>query len=350
MRAKATLVTGAAGEVGQALVRRLAGSGFCQGRRVLTMDLDPLPAELSAHVTHVQGSILDTSLLERLVSEYEIEEIYHLAALLSTRAEFSPDAAHRVNVEGTLGLLHLAAQQSEWRGEPVRFIFPSSIAVFGLPDTATKEKYARVREWEWNYPTTMYGCNKLYCEMLGIYFGRHYRQLAADRPTSLDFRAVRFPGLVSAFTLPSGGTSDYGPEMLHAAAQQKPYACFVREDVRIPFMAMPDAVKALVNLAQAPLEALSRPVYNVTSFSISAGEFRDHVKRFFPDAEISFAPDLKRQRIVDSWPADLDDTAARRDWGWSPDYDAERAFAGYLVPNIRRRHGNEAGSTTPDGA
>ncbi len=345
MRAKATLITGAAGEVGQALIQALAkerakdrNTDGDNGRHILTMDLNPLPAHLATSVTHIQASILDTATLDRLISEYEIEEIYHLAALLSTRAEFSPDAAHRVNVEGTMGLLHLAAQQSEWRGEPVRFLFPSSIAVFGLPDQHTKQQYARVREWEWNYPSTMYGCNKLYCEMLGIYFSRHYRQLAADRGPSLDFRAVRFPGLISADTLPSGGTSDYGPEMLHAAAQGKPYACFVREDVRIPFMAMPDAVKALVDIAAVPLEVLSRPVYNITSFSLSAGDFRDRVRSFFPDCQITFKPDSKRQRIVDSWPSDLDDSTARRDWNWSPDYDVERAFAEYLVPMIRRRY------------
>ena len=141
-----------------------------------------------------------------------------------------------------------------------------------------------------------------------------------------------------AFTVPSGGTSDYGPEMLHAAAKGVPYESFVREDVRIPFMAMPDAIKALLDLAKAPRQNLRRRVYNVTSFSLSAAEFRERVQRFFPQAQIGFKPDLKRQNIVDSWPADLDDSAARRDWGWSPEYDAERAFAEYLVPNIRKRY------------
>lgn len=335
MREKITLITGASGEVGQALIKSLT----CQGtQRVVTLDLKPLSPELDALVTHFQGSILDQTLLDRLVSEYEIDVIHHLAALLSTRAEFSPDAAHRVNVEGTMVLLHLAAQQSEWRDKPVRFIFPSSIAVFGMPDLSTKSNYARVREWEWNYPRTMYGCNKLYCEMLGTYFSKHYRQLAAEQPTMLDFRCVRFPGLISAFTLPSGGTSDYGPEMLHAAAQDKPYACFVRPDVRIPFMAMPDAVKALVDLANAPQDRLKRTIYNVTSFSLSAEEFRSRVLRFFPKAQITFSPDVKRQAIVDSWPADLDDSAARRDWDWAPAYDVERAFSEYLVPNIHQRY------------
>jgi nucleoside-diphosphate-sugar epimerase len=184
----------------------------------------------------------------------------------------------------------------------------------------------------------MYGCNKLYCEMLGIYFSKNLRQLAAEPPVMLDFRCVRFPGLISAFTVPSGGTSDYGPEMIHAAAQGKPYACFVREDAVLPFMVMPDAVKSLVMLAQAPSEALSRAVYNVTSFSLTAAQIKEMVKKTFPEAEITFEADLKRQKIVDSWPADLDDHDARRDWGWEPDYNTERAFNQYLIPNIAGRY------------
>jgi threonine 3-dehydrogenase len=154
----------------------------------------------------------------------------------------------------------------------------------------------------------------------------------------LDFRALRFPGLVSAFTLPSGGTSDYGPEMLHAAAKGEPYACFVRPDVRIPFMAMPDAVKSLLKLANAPSESLNQRVYNVSSFSLSAEEFKNKVLEYFPEADISFKPDLKRQNIVDSWCADMDDSPARRDWGWQPEYNLDKAFEDYLVPNIRKRY------------
>jgi nucleoside-diphosphate-sugar epimerase len=184
----------------------------------------------------------------------------------------------------------------------------------------------------------MYGANKLYCEMLGIYFSAYYRQLAAEQPVMLDFRAIRFPGLISAFTVPSGGTSDYGPEMLHEAAKGQPYTCFVREDVRIPFMAMPDAIMSLLQLNAAPAEGISQRVYNITSFSLSAEEFRQQVLRYFPDAEITYKPDLKRQTIVDSWAADMDDSAARRDWGWQPAYDLDRAFEEYLVPNIKKRY------------
>ncbi len=335
MRKRAILITGASGEVGHALIQRLAADGSA---RLVTVDIRPLPDEIRPLVTHFEGDLLNTRLLARLVTEYEIEVIYHLAALLSTRAEIAPEAAHQVNVEGTLGLLMLAADQTQWMNRPVQFIFPSSIAVYGLPDRETKLHFQRVREFEWNQPRTMYGCNKLYCEMLGGYFSRNYRQLAASPVPTIDFRCVRFPGLISADTLPSGGTSDYAPEMIHAAARGEPYACFVREDVRIPFLAMPDAVRAILMLSQAPREALTRTIYNVTSFSLSARQIRDRVLNAFPRAEISFEPDLKREAIVDSWPADVDDSAARLDWGWSPEYGVDRAFDEYLIPAIRRHY------------
>jgi nucleoside-diphosphate-sugar epimerase len=335
MRRKAILITGASGEIGQALIANLAQNSPLP---LLTLDLHPVPQDLASLCTHVAGDILDQKLLARLVTEYDIETIFHLAALLSTRSEYSPELAHQVNVDGTLALLQVAAEQSQRRGQPVAFIFPSSIAAYGLPNLAVKERDRRVKEWQWNNPTTMYGCNKLYCEQLGIYYSRHYQQLSASRPVMLDFRSLRFPGLISAFTAPSGGTTDYGPEMLHAAAKGAPYACFVREDSVLPFMAMPDAVTALLQLAAAPAECLNRPVYNVTSFSLSAAEFRAQVLRAFPEAQITFDPDLKRQGIVDSWPAELDDQAARRDWGWSPAYGLQRAFDEYLVLNIRQRY------------
>ena len=335
MRKKVILITGAIGEIGQALIKNLARSS---DNELLTLDLQRLPPELDGYSTHIQGDILDKYLMVRLVTEYEFDTVYHLAALLSTRGEFAPELAHQVNVEGTLGLLQIAAEQSQRRGRPVKFIFPSSIAAYGLPDLETKSRDFDVREWDWNQPTTMYGCNKLYCELLGSYYNHNYQQMAESRPVMLDFRAIRFPGLISAFTLPAGGTSDYGPEMLHAAAKGIPYSCFVREDSVIPFMAMPDAITALWEVSQATPEQLTRDVYNVTSFSLTAGEFRDLVLHAFPDAQIDFNPDSKRQGIIDSWPAGLNDKAARRDWGWKPAYDVDRAFNNYLIPNIKQRY------------
>jgi threonine 3-dehydrogenase len=336
-RQPVVLVTGASGEMGDGLIHRLAELGAVD---VLALDLRPLAPELARRCAAVRvGDILDRHLLDRLRSEFEIAVVFHLAALLSTRAEFVPETAHEVNVGGTLNLLHLALEEGRSLGRPVKFLFPSSIAVYGLPDLAAKRAAGRIGEDEWLAPVTMYGCNKLYCEHLGRYFARHYRQLAGPgEPASVDFRAIRFPGLISAFTVPGGGTSDYAPEMLHAAAQGKPYACFVREDTRIPFMAMPDAIDALLALTAAPAESLSALVYNASAFSPSAAELAALVRRAFPEAEITFAPDGRRQAIVDSWPEDVDDARARRDWGLRPVYDLDRAFNEYLLPTVRRRY------------
>jgi threonine 3-dehydrogenase len=273
--------------------------------------------------------------------------VFHLAALLSTRGERDPELAHQVNVEGTLHLLRVAQNQSARLGRAVRFIFPSSIAVYGMPSVDEKTKAGRVREHEWNVPITMYGCNKLYCEHLGRYFAENFRQLGALSSASrLDFRSLRFPGLISAETVPTGGTSDFGPEMLHAAAQNEAYRCFVGPEARIPFMAMPDAVTALVHLLEADRSKLSTTVYNVSAFSESAGQIADRVRSSFPGAKISFEPDAVRSKIVDSWPADMDDSLARADWGWKPAYDVDRAFAEYLIPTIRKRYATPAAAKT----
>ncbi len=336
MRKTATLITGASGEIGHALIESLA-----QGPSpILTVDLKPLEgAHRDLVAQEFTGSILERNLLERIVAEYEVDTIFHLAALLSTRSEFTPVTAHQVNVEGTLNLLDFAQAQGESHGRPVVFLYPSSIAAYGLPDLETKTRAGAVKEHEWNVPTTMYGCNKLYCEHLGRYYSFNYKQLAAEKLSGkVDFRAIRFPGLISAVTVPSGGTSDFAPEMIHAAAQGEPYHCFVRPDARIPFMVMTDAVDALLALAGADRARLRQSVYNITAFNPSAAEIRDLVREGFPAAEIGFEPDPKRQAIVDTWPADVDDTAAREDWGLAPRHGAEAAFRDFLIPNIRERY------------
>lgn len=336
MRKPAVLITGANGEIGHGLIDQLAQDS---SRAIVTLDLAPLDPALGTHVhREVTGSIMDRGLLDRILAEFDVDLVFHLAALLSTRSEFSPLTAHEVNVGGTLNLLEFAQAQSSTHGRPVVFMYPSSIAVYGLT-RETKLGAGKVREDQFTESTTMYGCNKLYCEQLGRYYMKHYKQLSAE-PSSghVDFRGLRFPGLISAMTVPSGGTSDFAPEMIHAAAKGEPYACFVREDARIPFMAMPDGVAALLQLAKAPRERLTLPCYNIGAFNPSAGEVEQEVRRAFPDAKISYRIDAKRQGIVDSWPADVDDSAARRDWDFSPQYGFESAFREYLIPTIKARY------------
>jgi threonine 3-dehydrogenase len=337
MRKEVVLITGANGEIGHGLIEFLGKQG---NYNIVALDVSPLDEKLLPYCSRfIQGDILDMMLLGRLVVEFEIRTIFHLASILSTKAEYNPETAHRINVEGTLNLLRLAVEQSQWQGKPVKFIYPSSIAAYGLPDLETKSRVGKVKEVDWLFPTTMYGCNKLYCEHLGRYYSTYYRQLAADHDNcTIDFRCLRFPGLISAFTIPTGGTSDYGPEMLHHAAQGLPYKCFVRPDTRLPFMVMPDAIKSLLQLEAASKEKLTQLVYNVTSFSPTAQEIYEIVIKAFPGAVITFEPHPSRQKIVDTWPADIDDSAACADWDWSPDYDQSRAFNDYLVPAIQQRY------------
>lgn len=336
MTEKVALVTGACGEIGQALVQGLAKQG---GYRIVTADLSPLPESIKdVSAEHAQGDLVYKI---KTFYDYDFDIIFHLAASLSSKAEVSSEDAHRINVEGTMQLLMLAAYRSEKYQKSVKFIFPSSIAVYGMPDVETKKSAGCIKEQEYNLPHTMYGCNKLYCEKLGTYYSLYYGQKHLDErpPRMLDFRSIRFPGLISAFTLPHGGTSDYGPEMLHAAAQGKPYSCFVREDTKISFMAMPDAIKSLLMLVDVPREKLHHQVYNIAAFALTAGEFRDRAVKAFPGAQITFAPNPPRQGIVDSWPEDVNDSLARADWGWQPDYDADAFFEEYFLPEIKKRYG-----------
>jgi nucleoside-diphosphate-sugar epimerase len=333
MARTAALVTGANGEMGRALLPALAGSG---GYDLVTLDLTPLPDDMRHLVaTSYAGNIMDRYLLDQIAAHHDVDVVFHLAALLSTRSERDPELAHRVNVEGTLNVLRTAQSQSARVGRPVRFVFPSSVAVYGLPSLDEKRAVGKVREEQWNVPITMYGCNKLYCEHIGRYFTFNARQLGAlATATRLDFRSLRFPGLVSATTVPSGGTSDFGPEMIHAAARGVPYTCFVEPDARMPFMAMPDAVQALVALASADRASLSSSVYNVCAFSVRAEDIEERVRSAFPGAAIDYAPDPVRARIVASWPEDMDVTRAREEWGFSPRYTWDAMFDEYLWPAL----------------
>ena len=320
------LVTGAAGEIGSALTRRLL-----EERRepVVTVDLQPLAGDGGRRLEHFQGDVLDPALWDALLGRYRPTVIFHLAAILSTRAEAIPLRAHEVNCGGAARLLELAAKPAVG-DSPARFIFPSSIAVYGFGSQEEKDAAPPVREEEQLDPATLYGAQKLYVERLGA---------AVERlEGGLDFRAVRLPGLISAATLPQGGTSDWAPELIHAAARGEPYVCFVTPESRLPFCAMPDAVDGILRLAFADKPRLTRTAYNLGGVSLSAAEIAARVALDFPDVEIRFELDPFRNGIVASWPAAVDDSAARRDFGFDPAHDRETLFSRYLIPGIRRRY------------
>ncbi len=341
-RRTALLVTGAGGEMGHGLLAALASRPGRDQAAIVAMDIRELPAhERELCDETIVADVRDSGALDSLFERFDVTEVYHLAAILSSGGERDPERAHEINVGGTFNLLRAAATTGARLERRVLFVYPSTIAVYGLPDPETKRRVLCVAEDQFNEPITMYGCSKLYGEHLGRYYSKHYRLLAplGERPDPpIDFRSIRFPGIISADTVPTGGTSDYAPEMIHAAAQSKPYACFVRPDSQIPFTTMPEAIEAILSLAAARREGLSRSVYNIRSFSPTAEEFARLVAEFFPESRTTFAPDARRQAIVDSWPADIDDSAARRDFDWSPRHDLRSAFSEYLLPKIAARY------------
>src|SRR3989344_1245722 len=280
------LVTGANGEVGHGLIPELKKLVYF----VVAFDIDELDLELYDLVDdEFIGSVSISESVAEVLNQHKFDIVFHLAAVLSTEGEKDHLKAYQVNVDGTRTLF---TQVLRTYKKQIKFIFPSSIAVYGLPNLQIKQKVKAIDEYQFLAPITMYGITKLHGELLGTYYSKKY---------DLDFRCVRFPGIISADTTPTGGTSDFGSEMLHSAAAGKSYECFVREDTKIPFMVMPDAVDALIQLSEVGKEKLHRSVYNVGSFSVSAGEIAQIVKKKYPKFKIAYRPDKKRQAIVDSW-------------------------------------------------
>lgn len=299
---KRVLVTGATGQIGPELVLALrerlgSDSVIATGRATRPS------RKLRDSGPFVYLDVLDEPSLERLIMEHDVDTIFHLSALLSAKGEKNPQLAYEVNLNGTFKVLEAARQLGV-----DKVIIPSSIAVFGpdaprinTPDDCTTR------------PTTMYGITKVASELLSEYYCSKY---------GLDVRVLRYPGIISSETLPGGGTTDYAVEMYVYAVQGKPYTCFVREDTVLPFMYMPDAIKAIIDLALANGKNLRHRVFNVTGFSASAGEIADSIRRMIPEFECDYRPDY-RQAIADSWPQSLDDALARQEWGWRPEYDLE---------------------------
>ena len=335
MKRSEILITGANGEIGQRLIETLAEEGVYE---IIALDLTEPDADLAAKCKQFyRGNILDDTVLGQLETQHRFRTIFHLAGLLSSTGEKNPKLAHEVNVDGSIKVLQIAQNHSNLTGHPVVFMFSSSIAAYGL--RPGDDRTVPIHSRQFLTPMTMYGINKLYIEQLGRYYSLYYRREDKTDQVKLDFRCLRFPGIISADTVPFGGTSDYGPEMIHAAAQGLPYHCFVDADTTLPFMVMPDAVKSLIQLSRADSQKLNHRIYNVTSFSLSAGQILEKTRQYFPEAVIDFRPDLRRQAIVASWPNNVDDGPAKEDWGWQPEFNFDSAFDDYLIPRISARYG-----------
>jgi threonine 3-dehydrogenase len=305
------LVTGAGGQVGLDLIRVLRARGYdVHGSDIAAR---PTAAQLDESVPWHALDVTDADSVEALLTQVRPHRVFHLAAILSARGEEVPQRTYDVNQNGTVNVLEACRKL-----EVERVIFTSTIAVFGsgLPDVVVDDAPLQ--------PTTMYGVTKVAGELLGDYYWRRF---------GVDFRAVRFPGLISA-SLPGGGTSDYALFMYTDGVRLGRYEAFCRAETRIPLMYMPDGIRALVDLSEASRGSLRRCTYNIAAFSPTAQAIAESVATAIPNVNITFASDPRRQAILDSWPRVLDDSNARNDWGWKPDYDLGSMTAD-LVPKIR---------------
>jgi len=321
MQNKVKLITGVCGEVGRALIKQFKND------EVISLDLDSFNSHYKKH-QHFIGSILDNNLLNEINHNYQITEIYHLAAVLSTKAEKNSLLANQVNIDGTSNLYALCLSQIKKYNKKISFFFPSSIAVYNVPNINKNELINETTHFV--KPQTVYGKTKIFSEQQG----KDY----ANLHNHFDFRCIRFPGIISSETMPTGGTSDYASEMLHSAMKGKDYICFVNSKTTLPFIVMPDAILAIVNLMQTPRKKLTSYNYNITSFSPNVLEIKKKINEFSSKFNIDFNIDSNRQKIVNTWPRYIDDSLARNNWGWKPKYNFEDAFKHYLIPNLYKKY------------
>ena len=307
------LLTGAGGQIGHDLVTTLVG----RGDDVVATDLRP-PAAAPGGARWLALDVTDADATAALFAAERPDVVYHLAAVLSATGERDPALAYRVNQTGTWNVLE-ACRAAGTR----QLMYCSTIAVFGtppggpaLPDPTPDDVPLR--------PSTMYGVTKVAGELLCEYYTTRH---------GLDCRGVRFPGLISA-ALPGGGSSDYALFMYVDGIRHGRYQAFCRPDTRIPLMYMPDAVRALLQLAAAPRASLTRCIYNIAGFSPRADQIAASVQAAVPGVDITYAPDPVRQGILDSWPRALDAALAARDWGFAAQFDLD-AMTADLVPKLR---------------
>jgi nucleoside-diphosphate-sugar epimerase len=315
---KRILVTGAAGQIGSELTPALRARYGAEN--VIACDYAERPRGPA-----VEGGpfyyvdVTQRASLEVIIRKHAIDGVFHLAALLSAVGEKNPRACWNVNMTGTINVLEAAMDH-----QMARVIVPSSIAAFG-PETPREPTTPQDTVLK---PRTMYGVTKVAGELVCEYYVRRF---------GLDVRGLRYPGIISAVTLPGGGTTDYAVQIFYNAVEGKPYTCFVRGDTRLPMMYMPDCIKATMDLAEAPAASLVHHAdFNVNAMSFTPAELAAEIRTHVPGFQVDYEPDF-RQQIADSWPRVLDDSAAREEWGWQPAWDLP-AMTRDMLAHLGARH------------
>ena len=310
------LITGALGQIGSELtvaLKKIYGEKNIIASDIQHFDInDKKSAEF---FPYEQLNVLDKSRLAEVVNQHEIKVIYHLAAILSAAGEKNPNLCWDVNMTGLHNVLEVAREFGV-----KQIICPSSIAVFGVeaPRFNTPQETVIL-------PKTIYGITKAAGELLCDYYVAKF---------GIDVRGIRYPGLISYKTPPSGGTTDYAVEIFYAAIEKKSYTCFLKAETTLPMMYMPDAIRGTIQLAETDFQKLQHHSnFNFSAMSFSCAELADEIKKHIPDFQISFSPDF-RQKIADSWGCSIDDSSAQNEWGWKAEYDLQKMTAD-MIKNLR---------------
>ncbi len=303
-------MTGATGQIGSELVPALRRRYGAENVVAAGHRKDPA-GPLRGSGPYVSLDVRERAALEAIVREHRIDTIYHLAALLSAVAEERPQLAWDINVNGLINVLEVAREHG------CAVFHPSSIGAFGPSTPRMDTPQLTVQR-----PNTLYGVTKVTGELLCDYYYAHH---------GVDSRGVRFPGLISYVTPPGGGTTDYAVFIYYQALREGRYRAFLKPDTRLDMMYMPDAIRAAMEIMEAdPARLEHRNAYNVTAMSVTPEEMGQAIRKHIPDFELSYTIDPVRQAIADSWPDRLDDSAAREQWGWRPQYDLEAMTADML--------------------
>jgi len=314
---KKILVTGATGQIGSELTMELRKK--YGGDNVIAAGHKRKPStQLLGSGPFEYVDVADKESILATVKKYDVDTIYHLAAILSATGEQNPQTAWNVNMDSLYHVLEIAREQGL-----IRVFWPSSIAIFGpeAPRVKTPQNTVLI-------PRTMYGITKVAGELLCNYYFTRF---------GVDIRSVRYPGIISSETPPGGGTTDYAVEIFYEAIKNRRYTCFVREDTVLPMMYMPDCLKSTIDLMEADSSRIKcRLSYNVAAMSFSAGELAAEIKKHIPDFRVKYKPDF-RQKIADSWPMSIDDSEARRDWGWKPKYELA-TMTKDMIEKLSKRH------------
>jgi nucleoside-diphosphate-sugar epimerase len=296
---KRVLVTGSYGQIGTELVGALRSK--YGGQNVIATGRKDPPEILTRDGPYLHLDVLNVDQLHAILRENEIDIVIHNASVLSGTGEKNPQLAYRTNIEGSYNVLEAVRIL-----ELDQVMIPSSIAAFG-PSTPRENTPNDVIM----RPTTAYGVSKVFIELWGEYYVKRY---------GVDFRSLRYPGIISSETPPGGGTTDYAVEIFYEALKNKKYTSFLEEGTYLPMMFMDDCIKCTMDLIHADGSKLKHRSFNITAMSFAPEEIAAEIKKHIPEFEISYEPDF-RQQIAESWPASIDDSAAREEWGWKPDYD-----------------------------